>query len=161
MHSLPAFASRLLRQAKRDMLKHGVKLLFSYLGSRSFVLGRQAVFLTPRAVHYDRCHDRSQPPGASFQADIFHSHDGTAPRTGRPGARHRAGTDALVVFPSLRRIAAALGHVRLHAKCHTRSERRRAPSSAEPACDPFCTAIARLEQRQHGAALLTGHGPRV
>ena len=125
------------------------------------MIRRQAVFftLTLRSIHHDGSHHRTEPTSAAFKTDIRHGRDRAAARAGCAGARHSARSNALVVLPPLRRVAAVVRHIALHAEDNAglvglrlhRQQHALAILLAQP---------ARLEQRQRGAALFAGHGSR-
>ena len=138
---------------------HCSKLLLGHLRHRPFMVGGQAVFLAPPAVHNHRGQHGTQSSRPAFHSDVGHRHDRAAARALGTGARHGAGAEALVVFAPLRRIAAALRHIHLHPEDDAglrgvgrhRQQHALALLPAQP---------AGLKQRQRGAALLADHGTR-
>ena len=117
------------------------------------------VFFALRPIHYHSRHHRAQPPRAAFKTYILHRRDRAAARAGCAGARHGARSNALVVLPPLRRVAAVMRHIALNAEDDAglvvlrlhRQQHALVILLAQP---------ARLEQRQGGAALFAGHGAR-
>ena len=101
----------------------------------------------------------AKSPGATFETDISHRHDRAAARAGCPGTRHRSRSGTLVVFPSLRCVAANLRYVAPYAEDHP------ALFSVRFHCQQHALAFlfaqpSRLEQGQRAPALFTGHGTR-
>src|SRR5581483_5018258 len=114
---------RLHRKAERYPRKRLVKCILGLPGSLDFEQRRKSIFLPRKSIDDHGSHSCPEPPFCPLLTNIFHCHGNavwlSAART--PGAisTHRSLTNLLIVFTSLRSVAANDGHSRLNTENHS------------------------------------------